>query len=88
MKNVIMDAHDDNSEMVTVGKFLDPAEAQMAQGALSAAGIESFLQGENANNLYPMALRTGLLVSRKDEADARTLLESADATGPEEDDAA
>ena len=83
-----MDTQNDNSEMVTVGKFLNPAEAHMAQGALEAAGIESFLQGENANNLYPMALRTALLVSAADEADARDILESDHATEPAGDDAA
>ena len=36
---------------VTVAKFLEPVNAQMAKGMLESAGIECFLQGENANNL-------------------------------------
>jgi hypothetical protein len=77
----------DNSAMVTVGRFLDPVEAQMAKGALEAEGIAAFLQGENANNIVPMAFRTRLQVSKEDEADAREILEAAEAVEPEGDDA-
>jgi hypothetical protein len=61
-------------DLVMVGRFLDPTEAQMAKGMLDAAGIDSFLQGENANALYPMALRVRLEVRRDDEAAARALM--------------
>jgi hypothetical protein len=79
---------EDQSEMVTVARFLDPAEAQMAKGALEAQGIDAFIQGENANSIVPMAFRTRLQVSKADEADARELLEAAEALGPEGDEAA
>jgi hypothetical protein len=78
-----MTEENDNSEMVTVGRFLDPAEAQMAKGALEAEGIGAFLQGENANSMVPMAFRTRLQVNKADEADAREILEAADAMEPE-----
>jgi hypothetical protein len=78
--------------LVSVARFLDPAEAHMAKSALEAEGIEAFLQGENANNLVPMAFRTRLLVGAQDEAEAREILGSAEAIEPEfepeEDDAA
>ncbi len=43
-------------EMVTIATFPEPMEANMARSALDAAGIESFLQGENAKALLPVAL--------------------------------
>ncbi len=73
----------DGSKMVTVGRFLNPAEAQMAKGALEAVGIEVFLQGENANSLVPMAFRTRLQVSVEDEAAAKEILDAAQAGGLE-----
>ncbi len=36
----------DPDKFVTVGKFLEPVNAQMAKGMLESAGIECFLQGE------------------------------------------
>ena len=41
---------------------------------LESAGIECFLQGENANNLIAMAFRVRLQVHQKDEAAAREML--------------
>jgi hypothetical protein len=73
-----MKISEDESEMVTVGRFLDPTEAQMACGALEAAGIRTFLQGENANTLLPGAFRARVLVSAADEAAALELLRAAD----------
>jgi Putative prokaryotic signal transducing protein len=64
----------DDQNYVTVGKFLEPVNAQMAKGMLESAGIECFLQGENANNLLALAFRVRLQVHRKDEAAARDLL--------------
>ena len=67
----------DAENYVTVGKFLEPVNAQMAKGMLESAGIECFLQGENANNMLALAFRVRLQVHRKDEAAARALLDSA-----------
>jgi Putative prokaryotic signal transducing protein len=75
----------DASEFVTVAKFMNPMEAQMAKSALESEGILVFLQGENANSLVSMALGTRLLVSASDEAAARELLESVgEASLPED----
>jgi hypothetical protein len=68
------DVVQDPEEYVTVGKFMEPVDAQMAKGLLESAGIECFLQGENANNLIAMAFRVRLQVHHKDEAAAREML--------------
>lgn len=73
---------DEAQRLVAVGRFRDPMEAQRAKGMLEASGIQCLLQGENANALYPMALRVRLQVRVEDEAEARTLLaETEDAHG-------
>jgi hypothetical protein len=70
--------------LITVGRFLDPVEAQMARGMLEAAGVETFLVGESLNQLMPVAFRVRLQVRVEDEAGARELLDSA-ASGEDED---
>jgi hypothetical protein len=70
--------------MVTVGRFESPMEAQMAKGMLEAAGVESFLVGENVNNLLAAAFRVRLQVKEEDETAARELMARAgDQTGDE-----
>ena len=71
------DTVQDPEEYVTVGKFMEPVDAQMAKGLLESAGIECFLQGENANSLLALAFRARLLVHKRDEEAARQLLGSA-----------
>jgi hypothetical protein len=63
-------------DFVTVGKFLLPTEAQIAKSLLEAAGIECFLQGENANNMLAMAFRARLKVRPEDEEAAMELLDA------------
>ena len=63
-----------NEELVMVGRFLDPVEAQMAKGMLESAGIECFLEGANANALVPMAFRVRLKVRVVEAALAREIL--------------
>lgn len=64
--------------LVTVGRFDDPVEAQMARGMLEAAGVETFMVGENLNNLMPGAFRCRVQVRVEDEAGARELLDGLD----------
>jgi hypothetical protein len=71
--------------LITVGRFLDSVEAQMARGMLEAAGVETFLVGESLNQLMPVAFRVRLQVRVEDEAGARELLDSA-ASGEEDND--
>jgi hypothetical protein len=64
-------------DLVSVAQFLAPAEAQMAKGMLEGAGIGCFLQGANANSLYPGSFSVSLDVAPADEAAARALLAEA-----------
>jgi hypothetical protein len=66
-------------DFVTVGKFLGPTEAQIAKGMLEAAGIECFLQGENANNMLALAFRARLKVHIWDQDAAMELLNDSEA---------
>jgi hypothetical protein len=72
-------------KLVTVGKYIESVDAHMAKGMLESAGIECFLQGENANSLLGAAFRARLLVHKQDEATAREILGAPDATDPEDD---
>ena len=63
--------------LVTVAEFPEPASANVARMALDAAGIPSFLQGENANSLLPVAFSARLQVRPEDERTAREVLSSA-----------
>lgn len=64
--------------LVTIATFPDPAEAAIARSALEGAGIVSFLQGENANTLIPVAFTARLQVRAEDEVAAREVLTSAE----------
>ncbi len=64
-----------SDQFVTIGKFLEPTAAQIAKGMLESAGIECFLQGENANNMLALAFRSRLQVRSKDQEAALELLE-------------
>lgn len=77
------DAIQDPDKFVTVGKYIEAVDAQMAKGVLESAGIECFLQGENANSLLGAAFRARLLVHKQDEDSARQILGVADG-GPKE----
>ena len=66
-------------ELVTVGRFPEPIEAEMAKGRLQSAGIEVFLSGENAAILEPGLGPLRLQVAPADEEDARAILADAGA---------
>ena len=51
-----------SGELVTVATFPEPAEANMARTVLETAGIDVFLQGENANVMIPVAFNARLQV--------------------------
>jgi hypothetical protein len=63
-------------ELVTIARFPEPMEANMARSALEAAGIDVFLQGETANSMIPVAFISQLQVRSRDEAAARGLLQA------------
>ena len=60
---------------VTIARFTEPLEAEMARLRLQSAGIETFLSGENARIMEPGLGPLQLQVSAEDEADARAILE-------------
>ncbi len=64
-------------EMVTVGRFPEPMEAEMARGRLESAGIRVFVSGENAAILEPGLGPLLLQVPAEEEADARAILADA-----------
>ena len=69
--------------MVTVERFLDPVQAQIAKGMLESSGIECFLQGEHANHMVPLAFRVRLQVLERDVEEARSLLDAVQQDGSE-----
>ncbi|MGC2163178.1 MAG: DUF2007 domain-containing protein [Silvibacterium sp.] len=71
------------SNTVTVARFNEPLEAEMARLRLQSAGIETFLSGENAGILEPGLGPLQLQVIEEDAADARAIL--ADPGASEED---
>ncbi len=62
-------------EMVTIERYTDMLEAELAKGRLDSAGITSFLAGENAGRLYGNGLDSvQLQVPASEEEDARAIL--------------
>jgi hypothetical protein len=62
-------------EMVTIERFTDMLQAELAKGRLDSAGIRCFLAGENAGLLYGNGLDgVSLQVSVAEEDDARAIL--------------
>jgi|SRR6185437_7089336 len=70
-------------ELITVGNYSGLPEAELAQGILNAAGIESVLVDENVGRMLPWIVVGGFkLQVNKDDADAAVgLLSSSIATG-------
>lgn len=62
------------SDIITVARFSEPLEAEMARLRLQSAGIETFLSGENGGMLEPGLGPLQLQVSSDDEKDARAVL--------------
>lgn len=68
------------SDIVTVARFTEPLEAEMARLRLQSAGIETFLSGENGAILEPGLGPLQLQVKAEDEDDARAILADPGAT--------
>jgi len=54
------------TELVRVSVFPSVADAQIAQGVLDDAGIESLIQSDNAGGMYPALDAAALLVRSED----------------------
>ncbi len=62
-------------ELVTVAHYQDTLDAEMAKTRLDSAGINSFLNGEEAGHLYGTGMgMLQLQVAEEDEQDARAIL--------------
>jgi hypothetical protein len=59
------------SGLVRVSVFPSIADAQIAQGVLDEAGIESMVQSDNAGGMYP-ALDAAALLVRSEDIEAAT----------------
>ena len=68
-----------DSELVVVGTFLNHIDAEMAQGALEAAEIESMISADDAGGLRPHLWMGGvrLLVRTEDAKQANEILAQA-----------
>jgi hypothetical protein len=68
-----------DSEPVVVRTFVNIVEAEIAQSALEAAGILSFVRADDCGGLHPhLQLRgTALLVRAEDSAEAVQVLTTA-----------
>jgi hypothetical protein len=63
-----------SSELVSVSTFRSTADAQIAQGILDEAGIESMIQSDNAGGMYPAMDGAKLLVRAEDVTRANEAL--------------
>jgi Ran GTPase-activating protein (RanGAP) involved in mRNA processing and transport len=79
------DALQEGSELVSVGEFPEPMEAEMVKLRLNSAGIDTFLSGENAAILAPGLGPLEVQVRSEDEADAREIIADAGEGLPDED---
>lgn len=65
------------AELVVVGDFLNHVDAELAQSALEAGGIESMISADDVGGLRPHLSMTGgvrLLVRAADVGKAREVL--------------
>jgi hypothetical protein len=62
--------------MVVAGTYPTRSDAELAQTALTAAGIQSVIESDDAGGAYPFDLSGGarLLVDEADAADAAAIL--------------
>lgn len=67
-----------DTELVVVRTFNDRIEAELAQSALEAAGIESMVRGDDAGGVQPglwTSEGVDVLVREEDAANAREILD-------------
>ena len=74
------------SELVPIETFVNRIDAELARGALAAAGIDATVSNDDAGGVYAAAMRPGsrLLVRAEDADRAREVLSNAAEFDPEE----
>ncbi len=73
-------------DYVTAATFRNEVEAELAQTALAAAGIQSFLKYEDTGGMLPVLQGSEgieVLVEKKDIEEARVILSEQAETGGE-----
>ncbi len=65
-----------DAELVVVATFLNPVDAELAQGALKAQGIDSMVSADDAGGVRPSLWMGGvrLLVRAEDAKRAKTIV--------------
>jgi hypothetical protein len=74
-----------NAELVVAGTFLNHIEAELAQGALEAGGVESIISADDVGAMRPHLSLTGgvrLFVRADDAERAGQILGEAQETPP------
>ena len=71
----------DDSKLIVVADFPNRIDAEIAQSALEAAGIESFVSADDAGGLRPNLWLSGVRLVVLDE-DARRALEVLNLSNP------
>ena len=69
----------DDSRLIAVGDFPNRIDAEIAQGALEAAGIESMVSADDAGGMRPSLWLSGVRLMVRD-GDAERALEVLRAT--------
>jgi hypothetical protein len=65
-----------HGSLVTIERYQDTLEAELAKGRLESAGITGFLNGEEAGHLYGTGMgMLQLQVAAEDEEDARAIMD-------------
>jgi hypothetical protein len=65
-----------SSELISIGTFRSLADAEVAQGVLQTAGIESMIRTDDAGGMYPAIGGAELLVRAEDRQGAHDALET------------
>ena len=76
----------DESALVPIETFVNRIDAELARGALAAAGIEAVVSNDDAGGVYASAMRPGsrLLVRAEDVERATEVLSTTAELDPEE----
>lgn len=67
-----------SSDLIAISTFRSTADAQIAQGILDEAGVESMIRSDNAGGMYPAMSGAELLVRSEDVDKAQAALHRRD----------
>lgn len=64
-----------SSDLISIATFRSTADAEVAQGVLESAGIESMIRSDDAGGMYPSMSGADLLVRAEDSDRAHEALD-------------